>query len=209
MNQEGSNMNFSKIIIFISMFALQNIEAQNLKVGHPNFGGNGCPVDSVNLTVSPDDTAVSVLFDQMIVESGGNTNRRSEQKTCKLSIPIEVPKGFKATVAKVDYRGYVFASKQNIFNNLSVDYIWFAHPGRHYESKFKGPIDDVFALSQNIQAHLKQWTACGQASQLVITADILTRTNPQGDTSILALDSIDGTSQDTGLKFHLEYLPCP
>lgn len=196
-------------LVLSSLLFIQQVEARRLKVGNPNYGGNGCPAGSVALTVSPDDTAVSVLFDKMIVEAGGSTNRRSEQKNCQLNIPIEVPPGYKATVATVDYRGYVFSSKQNIFNNLSVDYIWFGHPGRHYENKFKGPIDDVYTISQKVQAHLKQWTACGQTSSLVITADILTRTNPQGDSSLLALDSIDGASNDAGLKFHLEYQACP
>jgi hypothetical protein len=206
----NKSTNAMRLVLFVGtfMFLAGDLWAAGLKLGHPNYQGTGCPSGSVALTVSPDESAVSVLFNSFVVEAGGQTNRRLDEKNCGLSIPIEVPAGYSLSVATVDYRGYVYSPKQNIFNNMSVDYTWFGHPGRHYENKFQGPIDDNFTISQAVASHMKQWTTCGQKNNLVITTNLKTRTNPQNDSTILALDSIDGTGHSSGLRFHLEWKPC-
>jgi hypothetical protein len=202
------NVKLVVLVASLFLFGAGELWARGLKLGQPNYQGTGCPAGSVALTVSPDESAVSVLFNSFVVEAGGQTSKRLDEKTCGISIPIEVPAGYSLSVATVDYRGYVFSPKQNIFNNMSVDYNWFGHPGRHYETKFSGPIEQNFTISQQVVSNMRQWSKCGQKSNLVIAANLKTRTNPQNDSTILALDSIDGTGSASGLRFHVAWQPC-
>jgi hypothetical protein len=207
-----SAKNWSNKFIFLFAIVLllssNELWARGLKLGQPNYQGSGCPGGSVSLIVSPDESAVSVLFSSFVVEAGGETNKRLDDKTCNIAVPIEVPAGYSLSVATVDYRGYVFSPRQSIFNNMSVNYNWFGHPGRHYENKFPGPINENFTISQQIVSHMRQWSKCGQKGNLAITANLKTRTNPQNDSTILALDSLDGTGSASGLRFHVQWQPC-
>jgi hypothetical protein len=183
--------------------------AGRVKLGAATVSGTGCPQpSSVNFTISPDDRALSVLFDQMYVEAGGATGVRESTKTCSFTIPIELPIGMSLSVAQVDYRGYVFAQKQNIFNHMSSDFYLDAKPLRHFEHKFPGPVADVFTLTQAVPVRERHKSNCAGKTTLSVATRILTRTNPQGDPSQIALDSQDITSRDGRIVYRLEQTPC-
>ncbi len=52
------------------MFAgTASAQAQQITLGQPGYGGTGCPAGSVSVTLSPDQTSLSLLFDGYIVEA--------------------------------------------------------------------------------------------------------------------------------------------
>jgi hypothetical protein len=144
----------------------------------------------------------------MVVDAGGLTARREDRKTCSFTIPIEIPIGTRLTVAQVDYRGFVMGEKNNIFNRMSSDYYLDRHPLRHFERKFKGPINDVFTFSEMVPLHERHKSNCSGKLELSVATQIHTRTNPQGDPSMLALDSLDAASRNGGIIYRLEHTPC-
>ena len=49
--------------------------ADDIKLGVPGYGGSGCPSNSVSATLSPDSKSLSLLFDEYIVQAGGDTGK--------------------------------------------------------------------------------------------------------------------------------------
>ena len=75
---------FTKSILAAAavLFSAGLAMAQNpgISLGYPGYGGTGCPQGTASATLSPDGTALSVLFDQFVVEAGGTTGRRVDYK---------------------------------------------------------------------------------------------------------------------------------
>lgn len=195
--------------LLLAFVLSQSVHAGRVKLGAATVGGSGCPSpNSVSFTVSPDDSALSVLFDSMVVEAGGSNSRREESKTCSFSIPIELPPGFSLSVAQVDYRGFVLGDKQNIFNHMSSDYYLDNKPLRHFERKFRGPVNDVFTLTEVIPLRERHKSSCSGHLKLSVATRITTKTTPQGDPSMLALDSLDAARRSGGIIYSLALEPC-
>jgi hypothetical protein len=82
--------------------------AAPVTLGLPGYGGTGCPQGSVSATLSPDGTTLAILFDEYIVEAGGDTGVPFGRKSCNVSIPVHVPQGISISIISVDYRGFNF-----------------------------------------------------------------------------------------------------
>ena len=65
-------------------------DPNDISLGEPGYGGNGCPAGSVSATLSPDAKSLSMLFDSYIVEAGGETGRSFDRKSCTIAIPVSV-----------------------------------------------------------------------------------------------------------------------
>lgn len=203
--QKGGRM----LSLLFTLLITQSSFAGKVKLGDASSAGSGCSQpNNIRLTVSPDDKALSVLFDTMVVESGGLTSRRDESKTCSFKIPIEIEPGMSLSVAQVDYRGFVLGEKQNIFNHISSDFYLDNKPVRHFERKLQGPINDVFTLTEVIPIRERHKSNCSGKLTLSVATRISTKTNPQGDSSMIALDSLDSAGRSGGIFYRLEQTPC-
>jgi len=82
--------------------------AQNLyRIGQPSMGGSGCPARSVSATVSPDGSAISILFDKFYLDvPPGSYNPAGLMRMCHFHIPVEIQPGYNLEATFVDYRGF-------------------------------------------------------------------------------------------------------
>src|SRR5215213_6173817 len=62
----------------------------------------GCSEGSYSVVRAPDGTALSILFDDFVVTNSENEHNKS----CKISIPLNLPEGFSLGIYKIDYRGF-------------------------------------------------------------------------------------------------------
>jgi len=84
------------------LLALNSAQAQ-VQFGGLSYRGSGCPVGSVALSPSPDNTSVSILFDSFQIQvprnlpNTGRMNRANDPaldyKSCALSLTAELPEG--------------------------------------------------------------------------------------------------------------------
>ena len=79
--------------------------ADSIQLGNPEYGGTGCPAGTASVSLSPDNSAISILFDQYVVEAGGA--KAFDRKNCNIAVPVHVPQGFSVSVIAIDYRGFV------------------------------------------------------------------------------------------------------
>lgn len=77
------------------------------KIGQPIIDGDGCPSGSVSAVVSPDGTAISLLFDQFMLEiQPGRYLMPQLRRYCRFQIPLDLAPGYNLDVSKIDYRGF-------------------------------------------------------------------------------------------------------
>ncbi|MEZ0393300.1 MAG: DUF4360 domain-containing protein [Pseudobdellovibrionaceae bacterium] len=177
--------------------------AQQLSLGQPAYGGSGCPAGTASATVSPDGSAVSILFDQYVAEAGSN-GKRIDRKSCNLAIPVNVPQGYSVALLKLDYRGYnaVPSGGRNQFN---VEYFWAGSRGPSLRRTFTGPENDTFTLTDELVASTLVWSACGAQVNFRVNTSMVAQANSRLDDTIASLDSADVSGE---LLYHFQFRRC-
>lgn len=72
----------------------------------PFMNGQGCPAGTFDVSVSPDGTAVTFLFDRFKAEAGKTTGKNAEQLDCVVRVPIDLPDGMQLETLSTDLRGF-------------------------------------------------------------------------------------------------------
>ena len=134
-------------------------KADTLQLGVPAYGGTGCPAGSASVSLSPDQTQISMLFDSYVVQAGGGV--AFDRKNCNIAVPVHVPQGFSVAVFGIDYRGFTGLPAGGRAN-LSVDY-FLASGGRgvHTAKTFMGPTATDYLKHDDLGVESIVWTACG------------------------------------------------
>ena len=148
---------------------------------------------------APDGSALTILFDEMTVTDG------TLSATCSINAPLDLPEGYSLGVYRVDYRGFAHLAKGQTAE-LSVDYnLGPKGNSRSFNRKVKGPLDEDFALRENIGAGLMKRVGCGTAAALDV-AVALRLEGPPTD-ALATLDTTDGASA-RGLVYHFDLKKC-
>ncbi len=104
LRNKGDHMSHILAIITAAtlLLALNSAQAQ-VQFGGLSYRGSGCPVGSVAISPSPDNTSVSILFDSFQLQvprnlpNTGRVNRANDPalnfKSCALSLTADLPEG--------------------------------------------------------------------------------------------------------------------
>lgn len=176
---------------------------ENVTLGEPGYGGTGCPGGSVSATLSPDATSLSLLFDEYIVEAGGDTGKKFDRKSCNIAIPVHVPQGISVSVIAIDYRGYnnFQAGADSQFN---VEYFFAGARGPTFTRKFRGPQDEDYLIQNKLTAQTIVWSKCGADVNLRTNSSIRvnTRNNQQ------AMATVDSQDVSAAIVYQLQWKKC-
>lgn len=178
--------------------------ADDIVLGIPAYGGNGCPAESAGITLSPDSKALSILFDQYITEAGGTTGKRFDRKTCNLAIPVRVPQGYSVAIFQVDYRGFN-ALPWGARSTFNVEYFFAGSRGPRQTKTFTGPANSDYALSDQLQAEALVWTPCGADTNLRVNTSMMVMSNSRNEQAMSTVDSADVSA---GLVYHVAWRRC-
>lgn len=196
---------FSKILAAtFAMLLASGAMAESLTIGEPQYGGNGCPAGTASATISPDGSAISILFDQYMAEAGNTTGRRIDRKSCNLAIPIQVPNGYSVALLKVDYRGFN-AVPAGAYNRFDVEYFWAGARGPRFSRTFTGPANSDFSLTDELLASTLVWSPCGASVNLRVNSSMMAQSNSRMEQTLGTVDSADVSS---GLIYHLQFRRC-
>ncbi|MFN7454159.1 MAG: DUF4360 domain-containing protein [Pseudobdellovibrionaceae bacterium] len=197
-------MKLSQLMMIAGLLVMTTAAEAQLRLGEPAYGGSGCPAGSAAVTVSPDEQAISVLFDQYTVEAGRTTGRRLDRKNCNLTIPVQVPQGYSVSVFQVDYRGYLAVPRGGMAR-FDAEYFWAGSRGPRLSRQFNGPTNDLFTLTDELLARTLVWTRCGESVNLRVNTSILVQANSNMDQTLGQVDSADVSS---GVIYHLQWKRC-
>lgn len=173
-----------------------------LQLGFPGYGGTGCPANSASVSLSPDQSSLSILFDQYVVEAGNG--RTIDRKSCNIAIPVRVPNGYSISVFQVDYRGFN-ALPVGARSTFNVEYFFAGGRGVRQSKTFFGPKSDLYELTDNLVATATVWSACGADTNLRVNTSMMVQTNRRQEQALSTVDSADVTA---GLVYHIAWRRC-
>ena len=189
----------------LSMLVLASISAQaaDLQLGTPEYGGTGCPLGSASVSLSPDSTAISILFDQYVVEAGGA--KSFDRKNCNIAIPVQIPQGYSVAIFAIDYRGFTGIPSGGRAQ-LSVDY-FLAGQGRGVRTSktFNGPVSSDYLKSDSLGMESVVWSSCGASTILRANTTMLVQSNSRREQAMATVDSAD---VNAGLIYHVQWRQC-
>ncbi|HEY8270824.1 MAG TPA: DUF4360 domain-containing protein [Pseudobdellovibrionaceae bacterium] len=196
----------SSVLSVIVVAASLTAEAQSgLTLGQPAYGGTGCPGGSASVTLSPDQTALSILFDSYVAEAGATTGKTLDRKSCNISVPVQVPNGYSVAIFQVDYRGFNLIPAAGAYTRLDTEYFWAGVRGPRFARVYSGPTASNYTQSDGLVAQTLVWTPCGASVNLRVNSSVLAQTNRNQDQTMITVDSADLTS---GLIYHLQFRRC-
>lgn len=196
----------SMVLSTLVMAAGLSAHAQaGLRLGQPAYGGTGCPGGSASVTLSPDETALSILFDSYLAEAGSGTGKNMDRKSCNISIPVQVPSGYSVAIFQVDYRGFNLIPAAGAYTRLDTEYFWAGSRGPRFARTYSGPMADNYTQSDGLIAHTLVWTPCGASVNLRVNSSIMAQTNRRQEQTMITVDSADLTS---GLIYRLQFRRC-
>ncbi len=177
--------------------------ADDIYLGEPGYGGTGCPAGSVSATLSPDAKSLSLLFDEYVVEAGGETGKRFDRKSCNIAIPVHVPQGLSVSVLAIDYRGYNNLPK-GASTDFNVEYFFAGARGPTFKKTFKGALDEDYLIQNKLTAQSLVWSACGVDVNLRTNSSI--RVNTTGGKQALA--TVDSQDVSAAIVYQLQWKQC-
>lgn len=177
-------------------------EASQIRLGEAAYGGTGCPAGSASVTLSPDQTALSILFDNYVAEAG--SGRRVDRKSCNISVPVQVPQGYSVAVFQVDYRGFNSIPRGGQ-SRFDAEYFWAGARGPRVSRTFVGPVSDMYTISDGLIANSLVWTPCGASVNLRVNTSMMAQSNARGEQALATVDSADVSS---GLIYHVQWRRC-
>jgi hypothetical protein len=206
---------FGLLIIIFNGSPFSPVQAADraLGMGPPNLFGKGCPKGTVSATLSPDQKALSVIFDRYEVEMGALKHAQTGSATCSIQVPLEVPKGYFLMISKIVYRGFHSLPEDGKSYFTSQESFWaedqFISESKQRTWRFTGPRDQDFVVSKKLTTPIH--SECGGEVQLYLWSRIGLKTNSHFDSALVSMDSVDITvhriqGPHVELKFLL--IPC-
>ena len=187
----------------LTMSTAAMADLNDIQLGVPGYGGNGCPANTASVTLSDDKKSLSIIFDQFIAEAGG-MNKRLERKSCNIAIPVHVPQGMSVSVINVDYRGYVSLPSQ-ASARLTAEYFLAGSLGPRFDKTFTGRTDTDYTFKNDIGIQAQVWSPCGADTILRVNAAMLVKTNRYNDEALATVDSADFKA---GMLYKLQWRTC-
>ena len=185
--------------------------ADDIQILPPTYGGTGCPLGTASISLSPDQKAVSILFDQYVAQAGGSSGMTLDRKSCNLTIPVQVPQGYSISVFQVDYRGFN-ALPYGARSQFNVEY-FFNYGGGYPQTRglrqtknFSGPQSSDYELTDRLGVEALIWTPCGAQANLRVNTSMMVTTNSRREQAMSTVDSADISA---GLIYHIQWRRCP
>ncbi len=180
-----------KYITSLLLFMASAAIADDIRLGVPAYNGSGCQIGTVAVALSPDQKALSVLFNDYQVQSGRSVGRTSEYKNCNVAIPVHVPQGYSFSIFEIDYRGFNNLPGGGASSTFRADYFFAGSRGPSYANTFRGPLSDSYTLTNVLGATAVVWSRCGADVILRTNTSMFTKTNSSMQDTISTVDSID------------------
>lgn len=203
--KEKKMMSLLKTILSASILAMTvSAYAQDdISLGVPGYGGNGCPAGTASVTLSPDAKQLSIIFDQFIAEAGPSVGKTLDRKSCNIAIPVHIPSGFSVSVISVDYRGYA-ALPRGATGQIRAEYFFAGMRGPIFTKNLAGLYNTDYIFSNTLGVAANVWSPCGVDTNLRVNAS----TNVMNRTYEDALVTVDSADVSAGIVYQLQWRRC-
>ena len=175
----------------------------DISLGTPAYGGSGCAAGTVATTLSPDQKALSILFDDYQVSVGGETHKAFDRKSCNVAIPVHVPQGQSVSILTVDYRGFNRLPR-GASSQFNVEYFFAGGRGPSFRRSFRGPLESDYIITNELVADAMVWSGCGVDVNLRTNSSMRLNTSRNAE----ALATVDTEDVKAAIVYHLQWRSC-
>ncbi|MFJ4776628.1 DUF4360 domain-containing protein [Streptomyces sp. NPDC088762] len=182
--------------------------ADRVTIGVATVNGSGCRPGSASVAVAPDNSAFTVTYSEYLAQTGGAARPTDTRKDCRLSLHMNIPKGYTYAVGQADYRGYAHLA-QGATAVQKAGYSFQGMSGASSRSHaFRGSLDDNWQVTDSTDATAVMWAPCGQKRNFTIDTELSVDpgTSDPATTSYIAMDATDGS---VNTLYHLSWKECP
>jgi hypothetical protein len=196
-----------KTLVTLAILALGLSAQAQIRLGIPAYGGTGCPAGSASVSLTDDQSILSVLFDNFVAQAPTQQGAMFDRKSCNLRLPVSVGPGYQVALIAFDYRG--FAAIPN--GGRGTFEARYAYVGQRspavFRKNFASGVVDNYSLKNELISTSIDWTPCSTGRDLMLTVDanILAMTNNQRQASNVSIDSVDVSA---GLLYRLQLRRC-
>lgn len=193
-----------KIATLSLLAASMTTFAQDIQLGYPAYGGNGCPSGTANASLSPDGKSLSIIFDQFVTEAGPASGRTLDRKACNIAVPVHVPNGFSISIIGIDYRGYV-GLPAGANARMQAEYFFAGMRGPVFAQQFRGRTNQDYLFNNTLGVQAMVWSPCGADVNLRVNASMMVQnTNRMED----ALATVDSADISAGIVYRIQMRRC-
>lgn len=174
-------------------------ESDRVGVDLLNINGSGCRQGTVAVSVSPDNQAFTVTYSKYLVQVGVGATRNDASKDCRLNLKVRPPSGYTYTIAAADYRGYADLAPGATATIRASFYFQGPKPAGRLHP-ITGPLTDNWQVTHPADSAASAFGRCGAARNLNVDTELTVtagRSDVTSTTSILAMDSTDGSLKTT------------
>lgn len=171
----------------------------NLQIGQPSSGGNGCPAGTMSVVWAPDNLSFSILFDQFVASA--EPGARRDVMSCDALIPVTLPDNMQMEITRVDYRGFIMLPDARAKAKLHALFNFRGRGGdgdrMNLRFDFAGPVTDNYTISSDVlngggDAPNPEVSPCGGTTQLRIFNQLVVQAPGRESQAQATIDSIDG-----------------
>jgi hypothetical protein len=191
--------------LLLSSISLSAFAQNDIALGVPAYGGNGCPNGSASVALSPDSKQLSIIFDQFLTEAGPASGRTLDRKSCNIAVPVHVPNGFSISVLAVDYRGFVSLPNRQATAQFSAEYFFAGMRGPVFSRSFVGQQDSDYTISNALAVQAMVWSPCGADTNLRVNASMMLRNASRLSDAMATVDSADISA---GIVYQIQMRRC-
>ena len=196
-----------KALLTVAVLALGLSAQAQIRLGVPAYGGTGCPSGSASVSLTDDQSILSVLFDQFVAQAPTAMNANFDRKSCNLRIPVSVGPGYQVALIAFDYRGFaaIPSGGRGSFE-ARYAYVGQARPAI-FRKNFASGRADNYSLKNELISTSVDWTPCSTGRDLMLTVDanILAVTNSMNQATNVSIDSVDVSA---GLLYAIQLRRC-
>jgi hypothetical protein len=202
---EGEIMTLVKKLLSAALLTLSvtAFAQDDISLGIPGYGGNGCPAGSASVTLSPDAKSLSIIFDQFITEAGPNVGKTLDRKACNIAIPVHVPQGYSISIIAVDYRGFV-SLPRNATARLQAEYFFAGMQGPRFIKDFRGIQNSDYTFNNTLGVAASVWSPCGADVNLRVNANMMLQNRGFED----AMATVDSADVSAGIVYQIQWKRC-
>lgn len=207
------------ITLAASLLALFLVEIASAKsMWKPNFGpapfpievkvirtyGSGCPAGTISATLSPDQTSVSILFDQLGTNLPASSVLVQDRKTCAITLGVKFHGQHRVAIVGSDIRGFA-SVPANARSSISVQHQSIYGMGQKFDymnfsRNLVGPTEQNIEMINRF-GHKPLWSQCGTQMRygptfpfMTIVIDVNSQQANADQDLIAAIDSFDFTT---------------
>lgn len=168
--------------------------------------GTGCPEGSVNVVLSEDKKALTLVFSEFVAEAGPDLDASLASASCDLRIDIQQSSHWSYSLEAVDMRGYA-GLDEGVEATLSSVATRSDRVGSTstFQALFQGSYFGDYALSVPLVESESSWSQCASHQVRLKTRASVSAENAPDNFGLLTVDSTDGELEQ---RFKLRWRRC-